>query len=337
MIRAGGNVITGIGSFPFTDVDEAIDLIFSTCREIPFWPQLPRRSSVENMFTTFLENVPSVRVDPEKNTFLIDTDSIEGIETFYEDYASDNIDSLKITDAVAPGLYRFLERLKEIEDGIKYIKCQLTGPISMGLGLKDKEGKSILYNSAFYDIIKKALHMKARWMINTIKKIYPGKEVIIFFDEPYMVSFGSAYVSISREEAISILDEVTEGLPARRGVHVCGNTDWSVLFNSTVDIINYDAYGYLDTIFYFKEELARFLARGGWIAPGVVPSTEQIRTATPEEIRKLCLDVRHKLTEVSNKTDGDNLLFTTSCGVGSLTEEEARRAMHLLSELGKQA
>ena len=131
----------------------------------------------------------------------------------------------------------------------------------MGLGLKDEDGTPIIYNNAFYDIIKKAVHMKAKWMIHTIQTAYPEKDIIIFFDEPYMVSFGSAYVSVSKEDAISALNEVTEGLKAKTGIHICGNTDWSVPFNSNINIVNYDAYNYLDTIFYYPDDLARFLGR----------------------------------------------------------------------------
>ena len=331
----GGNVITGIGSFPFTNIDEAIDLIFSVCKEIPFWPQLPKRSPLENMYTTFLEGVPCMVVDTEKNTAFIDTEQVDGIEKFYEDVAVDNVDAFRITDNVAPGFYRFLERLKDIQEGVKYIKCQVTGPFSMGLGLKDEHDKPIIYNDAFYDIIKKALHMKAKWMIQTIKAAYPEKNIIIFFDEPYMVSFGSSYVSISKETALSAFNEVLEGLNAKRGVHVCGNTDWSVLLNSHVDIINYDAFNYLDTIFYYKEDLARFLARGGWIAPGVVPSTEKIRETSQEDIQKILSSFTAKIREISPNLKQNDFLITTSCGVGSLTDAEARKAMELLKKLNQ--
>ena len=115
ILCSGGNVITGIGSFPFTSIDEAIDLIFSTCGEVPFWPQLPKRSPLENMYTTFLEGVPSVVIDTEKNTVYVDTKQTEGIEQFYDNVAGDVIDAFRITDNVAPGFYRFLERLKEIQ------------------------------------------------------------------------------------------------------------------------------------------------------------------------------------------------------------------------------
>ena len=328
-------MITGIGSFPFTNTDEAIDLIFSTCGEVPFWPQLPKRSPLENMYTTFLEGVPSVVIDTEKNTAYMDTKQTEGIEKFYDDVAGDVIDAFRITDNVAPGFYRFLERLKEIQEGVRYIKCQLTGPFSMGLGLKDEHGTPIIYNNAFYDIIKKAVHMKAKWMIHTIQTAYPEKDIIIFFDEPYMVSFGSAYVSVSKEDAISALNEVTEGLKAKTGIHICGNTDWSVPFNSNINIVNYDAYNYLDTIFYYPDDLARFLGRGGQIAPGIVPSVqEELAVSTLDTLEKPCRSVSGiRYVAATGTTPQDEFLITTSCGVGSLSADEARKAMELLHKL----
>jgi methionine synthase II (cobalamin-independent) len=330
----GGNVITGIGSFPFTIMDEAIDLIFSTCSEVPFWPQLPKRSPLENMYTTFLEGVPSLVTDTEKNTVYVDTKQTEGIEKFYDDVAGDVLDSFRISDTVAPGFYRFLERLKEIREDIRYIKCQVTGPFSMGLGLKDEDGTPIIYNNAFYDIIKKAVHMKAKWMIHTIRTAHPEKDIIIFFDEPYMVSFGSAYVSVSKEDAISALNEVTEGLKAKTGIHVCGNTDWSVPFNSNINIVNYDAYNYLDTIFYYPDDLARFLGRGGRIAPGIVPSVqEELAVSTFDILEKRVDQFLTKIQASTGATPQDEYFITTSCGVGSLSAEEARKAMELLHKL----
>jgi len=47
---------------------EAISLIFDTCPEIPFWPQLPKRAPYENMYIPFLEGVPCVVVDEKEGT-----------------------------------------------------------------------------------------------------------------------------------------------------------------------------------------------------------------------------------------------------------------------------
>ncbi len=326
-------MITGIGSFPFTDIDEAIDLIFSTSPQIPFWPQLPKRSQKENMYTTFLESVPSIILDEDAETAFMDTTDTGGIEKFYEDYANGDLEAFRISEGVAPGFYRFIERLKEIEGDVKFIKGQLTGPFSMGLGLKDEKDKPIIYNASFFDIIKKALNMKAKWMINRIRAAYPEKPVIIFFDEPYMVSFGSAYISISKEETISLLNEVLEGVEAKRGVHCCGNTDWSVLFNSNVDIVNYDAFNFLETIFYYSEDLTRFLKRGGWISPGFVPSSEEALNLSVNDIQKLINKFAEQTQALPIRTERKDWLITTSCGLGSLNISEARKAMELLKAL----
>lgn len=325
-------MITGIGSFPFTSIDETIDLIFSTCREIPFWPQLPKRSLLENMYTPLLDGVPCIVSNEEKNSLYIDTTRTEGIEEFYENVASENVNAFAISERFVPGFYRFLERLKEIEDDVEFIKCQVTGPFSAGLGLRDENDKPVIYNFAFYDIIKKAVNMKAKWMVNAIQNRYPGTDIIIFFDEPAMVSLGSAFVSVTREDVIASLNEVIEGVPARRGIHVCGNTDWSVPFQSDIDIVNYDAFAYLDTVFYFHDDLKEFLDRGGWIAPGVIPSSPEVMNETPDSVRDRAALFVEKMAGIT-APDTDSILFTTSCGLGSLSEAEARRAMELLKQL----
>jgi len=339
-------MITGIGSFPFTDVDKAISLIFNSCPEIPFWPQLPKRAPYENMYIPFLEGVPCLVIDETEGTAFIDTGNTEGIETFYENVQNGNLEAFRISEKVAPGFYRFLERLDEVASGVKFIKTQITGPFSMGLGLKDENGKPVIYNYGYFDIIKKALHMKAQWMIATIKAQFPDKGIIIFFDEPYMVSFGSAYVSISKEEAIALFNDVLGGIPAIRGIHCCGNTDWPVLLNADVDIINYDAYNYLETIFYFEQDLKRFISRGGRIAPGLVPtgsedirevlgdrsdlSDAQITGTTPADLQHL-KERFHELMKTKISPEGlKDLIVTPSCGLGSVTQEEASYAMALL-------
>jgi hypothetical protein len=339
-------MITGIGSFPFLNIKEALDLIFDTCPEIPFWPQLPKRAPFENMYIPFLEGVPCVVVDELEGTAFMDTESADGIEEFYENIQNKKLDAFRISEKFAPGFYAFLDRLAENIDNVQFIKTQVTGPFSMGLGLKDENGKPVIYNFGYYDIVKKALHMKAQWMVATIRERFPGKGIIIFFDEPYMVSFGSAYVSISKDEAIDIFNDVLGGIPALRGIHCCGNTDWSVLYNADVDIINYDAFNYLETIFYFEEDLRRFINRGGRIAPGLVPSGSddirkvigdrpdltdaQIGGFTHADLEHLDSQFRTLMTTKVGPDGLKDLIITPSCGLGSVSREEACHAMALL-------
>ncbi len=326
-------LVTSIGSLPFVEVDRAIDLIFSSCPAIPFSPQLPNRSFLENMYVQCLEQIPAVRVDEGRGTVYMDTGTTEGIEAFYEDVHKGTIEAFAISEGRAPGFYRFLERLPEVRDTAKFVKTQLTGPFTMGMGLKDDKGKPIIYDTAYFDIIKKALHVKAKWMIKTIKTGRPDREVILFFDEPAMVSFGSAFVPVSRQDVISLFDEVIQGLDAHVGIHVCGNTDWSVLLGTQIDIINYDAFNYLDTLFYFRSDLSAFLERGGKIAPGIVPSSaEDLDRTGPADLTRRWQTAERLFSEIGEGGKGE-WVVTTACGLGSLTEADAARALDFLSRL----
>ena len=325
------SMITGIGSLPFRNVDEALDLIFSVCREAPFWPQLPQRSFLEDMYVQSLYPMPGLVINETERTAYVDTDRTEGIEQFYENVSAENIEAFPIFEPAALAFYRFLERLPELGDGVRIVKGQLTGPFTIGLGLRDGSGKPILYDAGWFDIVKKTLNMRARWMVAAIKKLYPDKEVMLFFDEPFMVSFGSAYVSVSKEEAVGLMNEVVEGIDATVGIHCCGNTDWSVLFEVQTDIVNYDAFNFMETIFYFKAELGRFLARGGRISPGIIPTThEGLALANPADLEHLWDKFVALATRAGIDVTPEDRVVTPSCGLGSVADADARKAFDLL-------
>jgi len=63
-------MITGIGSMPFLDVDETCLLIKENFPDMPFWPQLVKRSFYEDMIIQFSEGIPFLKVFEEKRTIL---------------------------------------------------------------------------------------------------------------------------------------------------------------------------------------------------------------------------------------------------------------------------
>lgn len=325
-------LITSIGSLPFVDVKQAIDTVFEFCPRVPFWPQLPKRSFYERMYVQCLENVPAVVVDSESETMYVDTRKTEGIEEFYDAVSNGDLEAFAISDRAAPALYGLLDKLPSAQGSLAAVKVQLAGPFTLGIGLKDENGKPIIYDAAFFDIIKKALRMKAEWLIRTVKAVCPEKEILFFFDEPGMTSFGSAFVAVSQADAASLFDETCKGLDATVGIHCCGNTDWPVLLQSAVQLINYDAFGYMDTLFRFRESLASFLSRGGEIAPGIVPSeAEDIAVADADSVRDNWQRYKELFSETGQRRERE--IVTTACGLGPLTEKEAIKALRLLKGL----
>ncbi len=322
-------MITGIGSLPFKDVDEAIDLIFSTCPEIPFWPQLPKRSKKEGMYVPFMEGVPFFRTS-EDGSVYVDEDCAFTSEEFESLMEGKGIE---IPPDLIPGFYRILERLKEIEPVVKAIKTQITGPISMGLGIKDRKGIPVIYDDFLFSVVKKAINMKAKWMVQEIRRHFPEKDVIIFFDEPYLVAYGSVYFSLPKEHVVDSIGEVIKDLDAKKGIHCCGNTDWSVVLKAGVEIVNYDAFNYLESIFLYSDDLVHFFKNNGILSPGLIPSTEDVKKTTNEDVKRILVEFVRKVHDVKGKLILDEILITHSCGLGSLDVKDAKRAMELLKEV----
>ena len=161
-----------------------------------------------------------------------------------------------------------------------------------------------------------------------------------------MSSFGSTFISLSREQVITLLNEVFDAIHAEdalAGVHCCGNTDWSVLMETSVDILNLDAYEYLDNLALYPHEMRAFLDRGGNLAWGLIPNNEVIFNVTPAGLAQR---LRDGLQLISAKAQGRGVtisvdefahrsLITTACGLGPTTIEIADRAIETLVQTGE--
>ena len=244
---------------------------------IPLQP--PKRSFLEGMVVQYSEGFPSLRWKEKEQRVWVDTSHgfDKEIEEFYQRLEGGELEPFQISENFAKGL-RILKDLssEDHQKKIKYIKGQITGPITFGLALADQEKKSIFYDPTLRDILIKHLSLKARWMEKRFNELFPGTPTIIFFDEPSLSSFGSAFSGLNREDVIHSLNECFDAVKGFKGIHCCGNTDWSVLLSTNIDILSFDAYGYLGTLSLYPKELKTFLERGGILAWGIVPTSEAI-------------------------------------------------------------
>ncbi|NIO71101.1 MAG: methionine synthase, partial [Anaerolineae bacterium] len=159
--------------------------------------------------------------------------------------------------------------------------------------------------------------------------------VITFVDEPYMASFGSAFVSLGREQAITLLEEVLAGIQGVKGVHCCGNTDWSILLSTSIDILSLDAYEYAQALSLYPDEVEAFLERGGIIAWGIVPTSEQVYQETVESLVEKLHQAMNLLVKKGIPLDQllKSALISASCGAGPLPEPTAERVLSLAAEV----
>lgn len=212
---------------------------------------------------------------------------------------------------------KFLELIKETKP--KYAKGQITGPFTLSLVLQTQ------------DVIER-LTQKALWQINEIKKVSPHTIPIIFIDEPSLSNLKSK----PPVKMIKSISDRIKGNGGMSGLHCCGNCDWTIALNAGIDIISFDAYSYIGTL---GDEIKTFLAHGGKIAWGIVPTKDKmaLESANLNKMIEVFENGVKYLTKkgIDEKIIIENSLITPSCGAGSLSEELAEKAMNLTKQLSE--
>jgi methionine synthase II (cobalamin-independent) len=327
-----GCLPTAIGSMPHTNPDEACSVIMKYLPDIPVWPQLPRRSPKENMIIQFSEGFPGVITDGDKIHIEPSGNFESELEQIYIDCEQDDARKYSISKEYAAGLPAFLSAAK----GSRVVKGQLAGPVTWGLAVTRQDGLGILYDDDLAEAAAKFLRLKALWQENAFREISP--HTIIFVDEPYLVSLGSVFTPIPEEKVPVLLEEVFRGIKGIKGLHCCGNTNWSVILDTTVDILSFDAYNYASSLGAHSGKVKSFLERGGGIAWGIVPNEEEAlaKESLPslrDRLEEAMAPFRRsgvKFRQIVNQA-----LITPSCGLANLSLEAANLALELTAKLSR--
>ncbi|MCK5590065.1 MAG: methionine synthase [Dehalococcoidales bacterium] len=321
---------TAIGSMPHTDPEEACSLVMKYLPDIPAWPQLPPRSPKENMGIQFSEGFPGIVVNGDKVHIEPGADFETELTQVYFDAEQDNFDKYAVSLEYAAGFHAFLSQTPKLD----MVKGQITGPITWGLMVTDKEGLAILYNENLAEATAKFLRLKASWQENALRQI--SRHTIVFVDEPYLLSLRSVFTSIPEDKVTILLEEVFQGIRGLKGLHCCGNTDWPVLLGTSTDILSMDAYNYASSFSCYPGEVNSFLERGGAIAWGIVPNNEEaLSTETVSSLYDRLGEAIAPFTKngISFKQILRQSLLTPSCGLASLSPEAARQALELVANL----
>ncbi len=337
-----------IGSLPLHDHREALKWVFSHTPEIPLWVQLPAYRE-EGMLRQFLPGFPGLVIKDDKtyidttgpefeadllNFFEVYLDIIEGRTGLAETRFALGLDTAK-------GFFALVEQLSKTSPLPRALKGQVTGPITFATGIRDQKGRAIFYDEQLRDIAVKQLALKARWQIQALSRF--ERPVIIFIDEPALAGFGSSeFISISQAEITSCLEEVIEAIHtegAMAGIHVCANTDWAMILESSVDIVNFDAYAYFDKFILYRDQIVRFIESGRNIAWGIVP-TLNADDVEKETAASLYDNLSLKLHQIAafgidQTRIIEQALITPCCGAGTLSLDLAQKVLSMTREVSQ--
>jgi methionine synthase II (cobalamin-independent) len=286
------------------------------------------------MYTQYSTKLPGINIDAKAKRISVDLMNYDPQE-FYQAVLSEDLDYFAYPQDNFHGFYELLSR--GLPADLKAIKGQVTGPFSLGLQIFDATGKSVVYDDAYSEIIRKNLNLMLRWQERELQK--KCARALLFLDEPSLSLVGTPFAAISPEKVTSWINEVFENVNCIKGLHCCGNTDWSTVLKTNVDVLSFDAYNYGHTLSLYPAEANRFLERGGSIAWGIIPNQEDdLRlTSVPSLIEKLeramsPLVAKGVDPELLNKTS----LLTPQCGLGSLDEFMAAETLLLLNQISKE-
>jgi methionine synthase II (cobalamin-independent) len=285
------------------------------------------------MYTQFSEGFPGLIQEGERIYVDRSRDLSEPLESLYTAYMDDDLSRYTTSPEYAAGFHHFLG--EKLGSAIA-VKGQVIGPITFGLVVTDQIRRPILYDDTLADALAKHLRLKAAWQERKLSKICSN--TIIFVDEPYLASLGSAFVAVSADMIIGLIDETLDGLKGLKGIHCCGNADWPVLMNTTIDILSFDAYNCGDSLTLYPTEIKSFLDRGGVLAWGIVPSNEAMLLGeTSSKLLGRLEQLMGLLSDngISYDILWEQCLITPSCGLASLSPQTAVRALELTAEVSR--
>jgi hypothetical protein len=293
------------------------------------------------MIVQFTEGLPFLEVGADRHVLIAQHRNAEQeLLAFYDRFLAEDVDHFALSRNHAPGLYEMLDQIgRETEKYGPFIKGHTVGPVTFAAAIRDREGRNLFSYPDFSEAFVKALAIRALWQVRELGK--SGKRPILFLDEPYLAGYGSAFTPIQRHEVVAMIKEVVDYVRERSdaivGIHCCGNTDWSMIIEAGPDIVNFDAFSYLEYFFLYPAELRRFINAGGAIAWGVVPTFGFTGTETLDDLSGRLQEglTRLQVLGLDPGRVARQSLLTPACGMGTMEPAASDRVLALLRGLSQ--
>ncbi len=273
-----------MGILPHTNLLEAQRLALNL--DIPFWPQLPRFRFKEDMYAQFAEHFPGIIVNEEKQSLYF---SHERFAQELDEYLEASIipEHFALSEESSAAFSGFLA---QDLSSYKMIHGQTVGPISFGLKICDEERKPMIYNDFVREILYDFLVQKINWQYYQLKQVHPNP--FVWLDEPGLEMIFNSLSAYTSEVAQVEYGAFLSKLPGPKGVHLCGNPDWSFLLKADIDILSIDAFSWGHILVRYVDEVKEFLRRGKIISWGIIPTlTSELNAETSDSLTARLLEL----------------------------------------------
>lgn len=308
----------GIGSLPHTQLE--LGLQHALQLDLPTLPQLPRADPAEFMLPQALEGLPGLRYDAEGRTVVHRADWKAHAKPF--GHRIDAALAGEGLDAFEPGalFYRaWRPFLWEVEQRkAAFAKAQVAGPLTVTWATVLDDGTPLHEDAELSAQVFRLVLARALAMTRAIAAT--GAKPILFLDEPGLYAFDRRRPShVVELKELSIAAQALQRAGALVGLHCCGNTDWTAMFKLGLDFVSADVRLSLAPMLATGNALDEYLARGGWLVLGIIPTT-----LTDQSVEDLVDDALAAMGD-RRKQILSRALLAPACGLALRSVPEAEQ------------
>ena len=304
----------GIGELPHLDAGRGVELSMPGF-DIPTVPQLPAVAG-GSMLTQAFGDLPGVSIDGAR---------------LRVDLARLDVRDPAAVDVTSPAYAGFAGVLGgSVVRPHGVVKWQFLGPISGGVALIEAGVEPI----DALEISHVTIRRKLAGIAAALDAAAPGTAQICVLDEPHISAVARRSFPLSIDEAVDVLScaMATVQQVASVGVHTCSNLDIGVLLEAGPELLSVPAH---DRLVRGAGRIDRFLAGGGWVAWGAVPTSAPMGTSARRASRQLA-QLWGELAR--HGCDPDRLrsqsIVTSSCGLARCSEGDADRLCRVVGDVG---
>jgi hypothetical protein len=326
--------VTGVGSLPFVDPARAIDFVARRAPEVPFWPQLRRLSPREAMIPQALgpafKHVVAVRGE---YAFHVPADRVDRFVT------SLAREDARLETTNAAGFYAFIDAFgRGAFPHARAAKGQTMGPVTASCAL-ETDGGPLVENAELRGVLADHVVRMANWQADALLRVAPS--AVLVLDEAYLAVALRTRPAL-RAVLVDLLRSVV--LRVRRpsllvGLHCCDELPFAVVNEIAPDMLSFDAH-HGGAAFGADAEARRFVADGGHVAWGWVPTRDDLSSVDAAAVADRWWGVARRLSEAGEGIDADRIfcrsLVTATCGLAGSSEATCERSFELAHEISRQ-
>jgi hypothetical protein len=320
---------TAIGSLPHTQGELGLQLALQL--DVPFLPELPQGNPGEFMIASALEGLPGLDFDAQ-GMCTVDRRAWEASAQAFGGQVDAALASgeLSAFEPSASARRAWRPFLWEVQNRkLALAKAQLAGPATVRWGTQLATGGAVVDDAALDRQVFRLLLARCLAMVKALRAA--GATPLFYLDEPGLYALDTSdgqHLLMLQELRLLVVALQREG--ALVGLHCCGNTRWEALLALGLDLLSFDVRLSLDALLDVPGPLEAFLAGGGELSLGIVPTDFGEEAGVAELLGKTEASFESVLGTARARAVLERSVLTPACGLALRTVPDAEQIVEQL-------